>query len=447
MTMQSRTAQSPAMRAMARIDVLDMLAFVILVLAAGVIWTKATPFANMQDYALLDDPTRSNGARKVIMLALALATGGLVLLRGQLGTLIRFVSVPLVLMFGWFGLTCLLSPAAKLGIDRLALAAIVIFIAACLPLMFVRVETFVVALATAVTLMIVLSFLGAIFIPDLAIHTAKDVNEQRLAGDWRGIFSHKNDLAAMTAHFGLAGILLMRTRRRVWGGLILVSSFVLMVLSGGKSAGLLIGPALLFGAILVRVPSRALSGALVVAVVGGLALVTVGSVAFTWMHDLLAALMPDPTFTGRTDLWSLALEAIKHKPLVGYGYNTFWDTGQAFAIAGKSDAAIYADHAHNGFLSVTLSAGVPGLLLVLFWVGVIPWRNIEAVKRHAPTGIDAAFLDFLVQSWLLTLLVSNLEAILFNRGDPIWFSGLLAVACLHYWAPPGGQLKSVAAGD
>ncbi|MHA6730805.1 O-antigen ligase family protein [Devosia sp. A369] len=372
-----------------------------------VLWTQAQPFASLADYGVLDDPTRSNGLRRnltLLILALALL---LVWRGGQAGRLWQAVSPGLVSIFLWFAVTALLSPSAGLALNRLVLAGVVIAIAVCLPLLFVRMEDFVVTLGVATSLAIVLCFGGALFAPDLAIHSLRDNVEQGLAGDWRGLFRHKNDLAPMAIHFTLVGILLWRLGWRVWGGGIVLGALALLGLSGGKSAALLLLPAL------------------------------GGALSITRLRPggaLLVAHLPDPSFTGRTDIWQLALEAVGRRPVIGYGYNVFWDTGATYAIAGSGDTAAQVSHAHNGFLDIAISAGIPGLVLVLGWAGIAPLRHIAAIRARATDAAERAFLDYLVAGWLFTLLMSSLEAVLFNRGDSIWFTGLLAIVCLRLWA-------------
>ena len=130
----------------------------------------------------------------------------------------------------------------------------------------------------------------------------------------------------------------------------------------------------------------------------------------------------------------LGLDAAGTRPLTGFGYNTFWDTGQTYAIAGSGDTAAQVSHAHNGYLDIAISAGIPGLVLVLIWTGLAPLRHIATIKSRRPAAVERAFLEFLVQGWLFTLLISCLEAVLFNRGDSIWFTGLLSIVCLRLWS-------------
>lgn len=403
------------------------------IFAIFVLWTQAQPFASLSDYGVLDDPTQSNALRRNLTLAILIVALTLVWRSGQGRHLWQTVSPGLVAIFAWFALTSLVSPTPGLALNRLALAGVVIAIAVCLPLLLDRAVDYIVALGLAVSLAIALCFLGALFVPDLAIHSVRDTVEQGLAGDWRGMFRHKNDLAPMTIHFSLVGMLLWRLNRRAWGGAMMIGALALLVLSGGKSAALLLVPTLLGAAVMVRLSSPVATGAIAVLLVGGLALLTLGSVAFPAIGALVAYL-PDASFTGRADIWQLALQAAGNRPWTGYGYSVFWDTGVTYAVAGSGDTAAQVSHAHNGFLDVTISAGIPGLLLVLGWAGLAPLSHIAAIKRRGLTPSRRALLEFLIASWLFTLLISSLEAVLFNRGDSIWFTGLLAMVCLRLWS-------------
>lgn len=417
---------------MARSDIRPLLVSAFALLAILVLWTQAQPFASLSDYGVLDDPTQTNTLRRNLTLAILAMALWQVRRGGQSSRLWQTISPGLVAIFAWFALTSLVSPGPGLALNRLALAGIVIAIAVCLPLLFARLDDFVTMLGLAASTAILLSFLGAIFVPDLAIHSARDTVEQGLVGDWRGIFKHKNDLAPMAIHFCFIGILLWQFQRRLWGGAVVVGALLLLALSGGKSAALLLLPALVASAIIVH-GGAMMAATTAIGLVGGLVLLTLGSVAIPAVGDIVAHL-PDPTFTGRADIWQLALEAAGQRPLTGYGYNIFWDTGAAYAIAASGDTAAQVSHAHNGFLEVAISAGIPGLALVLGWAGIAPLRQIETIKRRALDATERAFLFYLVAAWLFTLLISSLEAVLFNRGDSIWFTGLLAMVCLRLWS-------------
>jgi len=431
------SAESRALgRAVAGLDVGRLLVVAFAVFTILVLWTQAQPFASLQNYGVLDDPTQSNALRRNLTLVIAAACLWLVARDGQMRQLWQAMSPGLIAVFVWFAVTSVASPAPGLALNRLVLAGVVIIIAFCLPLLFDRFADFVTSYGVAVSIAVAVCFLGVLFVPDLAIHSARDNVEQGLAGDWRGMFRHKNDLAPMAIHFLFGGILLWRVANKGWGAVVIVGSMVLLVMSGGKSAALLVLPTLVAAAMIVRLRNTKAVAAVAVMAVGGLALLTLGSVSFPAIGAMVAHL-PDPTFTGRADIWTLGLEAAGARPLTGFGYNIFWDTGAAYGLANSGDTAAQVSHAHNGFLDVAISAGLPGLLLVLVWAFYAPLRHIVAIRHNALTATEAAFLEFLVQGWLFTLMISSLEAVLFNRGDSIWFTGLLSIVCLRLWSRIG----------
>ena len=417
----------------ARIDALDVITIAFFVFAILAIWTEVQPFTDLQNYAAIDDATQSNTARKFITVGLVFGAVALVMLRGQLTALLKSISLPLVLVVIWFAATSVISPATGLALNRLALGFSVIAIAAALPLTLRRVDQFALVLALAASAIIISSIVSVAFAPEVAVHTAKDVSEQTLAGDWRGVFAHKNKLAAICAVMVIIGLFVARALNMAWGTAIVVAALFLMVMSGGKSAMLLTVPSMVVAFFVVRLRGSVPSFAAAFGLIGFMLLVTIGSTAFTWVQGFTNAIMPDASFTGRTEIWQLAMDAIGQRPVTGYGYYVFWDTNIVYGAAESGASAARASHAHNGYLETALAGGVPGLVLVLIWAAIQPWRHIRKLRTRLASNVERAFLDFLSQTWLFGLLISCLEAVLFNRADPTWFTTLLAIFCLQQW--------------
>jgi O-antigen ligase len=281
---------------------------------------------------------------------------------------------------------------------------------------------------------VLLCLAGVLFLPDLAMHTRQDIVEQGLAGDWRGIFRHKNDLGPMAAHFVFVGLLLWRVESKVWGALVTGAALMLLAFSGAKSAAVLLAPALAAAAMVTRIKTPFWSGIVALSMVGGLLLVPVGSVMLPGLHAIIVGVLPDASFTGRSDVWELALNGIGQRPVAGYGYGIFWDTNLTYSVAAAGDTAALMSHSHNGYLETAISGGLPGLALVLAWAVILPLRHIATVKAQGLRPGEAALLGFFVAIWLFVLLLSAFEAVLFNRGDAIWFTGTLSISALALWA-------------
>ena len=57
-------------------------------------------------------------------------------------------------------------------------------------------------------------------------------------------------------------------------------------------------------------------------------LLSIGSIYIAPIHAVVDAIMPDATFTGRTDIWKFAIDHVAQRPITGYGFATFWGTEQ-----------------------------------------------------------------------------------------------------------------------
>jgi exopolysaccharide production protein ExoQ len=91
---------------------------------------------------------------------------------------------------------------------------------------------------------------------------------------------------------------------------------------------------------------------------------------------ILDILGRDSTLTGRRDLWPAVIDAIKERPLFGYGYAVFWRWG----LSGDARDLLTSIHwngimqAHNGYLELCLDLGLSGLLLFV-------WGFVAAARR------------------------------------------------------------------
>lgn len=441
MTQEAQDQRTVMADALARIDATRIFVFLFAVFTILALWTQVEPFMNLQNYAVTDDPTASKDFRKYITLGIAFIAVLYVWHKGKLQTLLGTVTLSLVAVFAWFTFTSMMSPYRGVSLNRLAVAGVSTAIAMALPLLFTRASDFVKALGVSTTVVIAASLLGLLFAPELSMHTTRDVTAQSLAGDWRGVFSHKNELAAMAILFISVGILVARSSSLLWGLAILAGSVVLLIGSGGKTAALLVLPLLITSAFVARSRSFGWSLFLTVLTVGLLLVFTLGSVAMPAIKALIAA-VTDPTFTGRDEVWQLAMQAIGTKPVFGFGYGTFWDTAQVYSVAADNSNAAELPSAHNGYLETLIAAGWPGLILVLVCFAVVPLRWIASITRAITDRRDRALLEFLVQAWMLSLLVSALESVLFNRPVSIWFTSILAIACLSQWSRAIGKPRA-----
>lgn len=132
-----------------------------------------------------------------------------------------------------------------------------------------------------------------------------------------------------------------------------------------------------------------------------LAVVVLLSVAAITPRDLLALVGKDPTITGRSQVWTAVLEAVRLHPWLGYGYAAFWRGAE---IQDPLIRAIpwHPEHAHNGFLDLALDLGLLGVASFVLPFGVFLWRAASvALKPGPPTRVWPLLL-------LVTILLGNL---------------------------------------
>ncbi|HEY9863050.1 MAG TPA: O-antigen ligase [Candidatus Obscuribacterales bacterium] len=196
------------------------------------------------------------------------------------------------------------------------------------------------------------------------------------AGSWRGPFTQKNLLARLMVLAAIIFILIALDKpkhyRWVWA---LFGNAVLMILlTGSKTALLLLLTILMLLPLynLLRKKDTILIPVLVSAVlIGGSSLIFITE---NWLN-LLAALGRDPTLSGRTTLWELAIELIKQRYWLGYGYQGFWVAGGACEVIWRHEG-YKPPHAHNGFVNMSLDLGVLGLIIFLTIIVVTYARGI-----------------------------------------------------------------------
>ncbi len=68
----------------------------------------------------------------------------------------------------------------------------------------------------------------------------------------------------------------------------------------------------------------------------------------------------------------------------------------------------------------------------------MPFRQIRRIAPHVRDKTEYAFAGFLTNVWLFGLMNTSLEAILFNRSNPIWYTMLIALGCLQAWSQAVG---------
>lgn len=210
------------------------------------------------------------------------------------------------------------------------------------------------------SLIIFASVFLAVFVPQIGLHHATDLVEPGHAGNWRGMFIHKNILGEFSV---TTLLLLMRDVRRepalwkafFWAARLAALACLVFAKSSNALLGLAAGMAA-YGLLIYRPTSKPLSVGLVVAIVAALIFgfsITPTSVA-TLLHR-------DSHFSGRTEIWAFGETLIRQHLWLGHGYAS---SENYFNALGTKAVFSSATELHNGYLDIIFDGGVAGALLL-----------------------------------------------------------------------------------
>lgn len=244
-------------------------------------------------------------------------------------------------------------------------------------------------------------------------------------GAWSGIFYHKNPFGRIMALATLVFALLTLGSRelRLVTLLGMVLSMALVLASQSRASLIVAGACLAAVGVLSAIqclPRHRWLGLLLI-------MILIAAFVAVWaiQHEegVLTLLSRDPTFTGRTELWTVLLEKARVRPWLGYGYGAFWRG--ATGVSGEVQRALdgwYPIHAHNGFLDLVLELGITGLFIFLLPLGVYGYRTcVWGMAQRSPLSLWPLM-------YLLFFVLSNLaESALVRQNNIYWVLYVAAI--------------------
>jgi O-antigen ligase len=291
-------------------------------------------------------------------------------------------------------------------------------------------DSFAAMIAFAGIVIVVVSYIGLVTLPAIAIHTS-DSAEPEHAGLWRGVFAHKNIAGPVMSCFSFAGLYLFR-RGWKWTGLfLLVAAMAFMINTGSKTTAGLVP--LTFAVVVLPglIGMRRVTVILFAVAMIGTGLATLGIVFIEPLKEFANANFPGLTYTGRVTLWEYAGEMLAQRPWFGYGYDSFWgskmllDTDQPFDRPWDIREIV---HGHDGYLDIALVMGIPALCVAVFTFLIEPLRDYMRIP-HLKENIFLG--DFFMMVLLFTALNAFLESFFFRRADPVWMFFVMGVLGLR----------------
>jgi len=159
-------------------------------------------------------------------------------------------------------------------------------------------------------------------------------------------------------------------------------------------------------------------------------LITIGSVMFEPIRTLDGQLMSDPSFTGRDDIWSFAVDHVAQRPFFGFGFEAFWGMPDLVKAWNYLESWGYrASDAHNGYLNLAVTTGLIGLALSLCWIIVQPFLDF---RRARALGAHPALSALFRQIWIFALCLSGFESELFRGGSAVWFLTVSSIVGIRF---------------
>ena len=208
----------------------------------------------------------------------------------------------------------------------------------------------------------------------------------------RGLFPHRIS-GSIYAIVGLIGSL--ATKRGVPRVIALAVTVIFLLLSA-SATGYILAIVALGSYALFLLGHRSKTTTAAFFVTRGAAMVLVAVLVWMTWESLLGILGRDPTLTARTLLWEWGIQAWQIKPVLGWGYNSYFESDHAAYAHALSAELKYYDvpHFHQSFIQTAVDLGLVGLVMVSYIA-------VKAVIGSYKLGVSqsregAAFFSFSV---------------------------------------------------
>ena len=393
-------------------------------------WVTVTPFTDLRDPSVLLAEEQGNILQQLVSLSLFAASGLYLLKNWQIA--LKMLSPLLILLLGWQFVTVFTSDYSAIAFRRYVFSMTVIVTAMAWVILPESARHFQKMIKYLSLFVLLLSYFGVIFMPEISIHNMAEVLELVNAGSWRGHFAHKNIAGPAMIVLIIYNLYLLRKEDFLIPAINIILATIFLIYSNNKTSIGLVLIALLVAQIIrtVRIlPLQLLAFFIPIILMAAL---TIGTVLNFSLYDLVSSAISDPSFTGRTDIWKFAFEQLRAHPWIGFGFDTFWNMSNL--VNGGYDIetwAARAGHAHNGYINLALSSGAIGVILFAIWMLFSPLLDYNRSQKN---GNDPALATMYLRIWVFMMLYANLESPFFAPRGQVWFSLLAAVLALRLHA-------------
>lgn len=396
----------------------------VLLLVFAYFWIGLAPFAH---YGKEEVVASSGSLLNQIVVVLLFTTAIAMVWRNPSRNVLFSPHVLLLLVFLWFCFVSVFAYDPGTAYRRIIYALLVCACANAALLIPRNSQEFAKVVATTMAIVLLLCYFAVLAVPSVGIH-GRDEVEAALAGDWRGIFGHKNAAAAGMVYVVMFGLYLRKASHPRIGSLVVVLAAVFLLFAGGKTATAMLPTVLILAWLFEH--CRPLRWLITIGIVIVMNVILIGVSSSPAIQSLLTSLDIDATFTGRSTIWAFTTQRIADQPLTGYGFQSFWGTDFMRSITTESWAFLAA-HSHNSFLETLMNGGIPALILMTVWLLILPLRDAsEALATQNDPNLTRLFLRI----WIFSILLAGLENLFFVNTGPLWFTMLVAVFGLRLQA-------------
>lgn len=239
-------------------------------------------------------------------------------------------------------------------------------------------------------------YFGAL-IPEMGRHQFEDES-------WKGVFGNRNEACLFTNLALCYFIFSFRyTRKHRIVNLLLAASCVFFVFMSNSGTGRISSIIILVLAAVLPFASSNKRTFIPMVIFAGMFFISSIGVASVYQEDLLRMLNKDSGLTGRVDLWKNIAEAVKEKPVFGYGSEPVVIsriTGKL--IPSSSEERKYGLATHNTYLTYLLNFGLVGFVLMITLHAITFMGLIKNLYSKADKW---QFINF---SFFITISISQL---------------------------------------
>lgn len=265
---------------------------------------------------------------------------------------------------------------------------------------------------------ILFSFMFVLAIPEYGI-----MNTDAITGAWRGIYPHKNGLGESMFISFLTFYFLANSAKRYQLLFKICALLSVILIYFGESATALISVVFVF---LIYQGLKHLSleskQSVLFILLFLIAVLLIQFLILANFNAFLSANDKDITLSGRTILWDSLWGFIREKPLLGYGYGSFFsglhrETDLLWKVHTWSPV-----HAHNGYIQILLNLGVVGLLTLM--IGYFSCLFTSLFKYLVSKNMQMMWIFLLL---IYTVFLNLTEVSFFSVNSIVWVTSVASI--------------------